>query len=270
MAPAAEVLLYFADRAQHVARGRPPGARKPAAASCPTATRTRRSPTRGTAAASTAQLILAVAAPGHRRPEARPHDPARRARGRRPRPCRPRGPHDRLETEVREFHDRVRAGYLEMAAAEPRALGARGRRGPGGGRRATRGRGGRGRAASSDGMPFPDDPRPRPREGPARARARPGPPASRAPAERPGRRGEADARRLAAPRPPLRRRPGRALQARAGRALAPRAGSTPTSSWWCPKTATGFLARETIKIEHIRDADARDRAACPSRRGPAS
>jgi dTMP kinase len=30
-----------------------------------------------------------------------------------------RGPHDRLEAEVREFHDRVRAGYLEMAAAEP-------------------------------------------------------------------------------------------------------------------------------------------------------
>jgi dTMP kinase len=30
-----------------------------------------------------------------------------------------RGPLDRLEAEVREFHERVRAGYLEMAKAEP-------------------------------------------------------------------------------------------------------------------------------------------------------
>ena len=30
-----------------------------------------------------------------------------------------RGPLDRLEAEVREFHERVRAGYLEMAKADP-------------------------------------------------------------------------------------------------------------------------------------------------------
>src|SRR5204863_564295 len=31
-----------------------------------------------------------------------------------------RGNLDRLESEVREFHERVRDGYLEMIAAEPR------------------------------------------------------------------------------------------------------------------------------------------------------
>jgi dTMP kinase len=31
-----------------------------------------------------------------------------------------RGNHDRLESEVREFHERVRNGYLEMIAREPR------------------------------------------------------------------------------------------------------------------------------------------------------
>jgi len=31
-----------------------------------------------------------------------------------------RGRHDRLESEVREFHERVRAGYLELIAREPR------------------------------------------------------------------------------------------------------------------------------------------------------
>jgi len=30
-----------------------------------------------------------------------------------------RGAHDRLEAEVREFHDRVRAGYEALVAAEP-------------------------------------------------------------------------------------------------------------------------------------------------------
>ena len=30
-----------------------------------------------------------------------------------------RGARDRLESEVREFHERVRNGYLELLAAEP-------------------------------------------------------------------------------------------------------------------------------------------------------
>ena len=30
-----------------------------------------------------------------------------------------RGAHDRLEAEVREFHDRVRAGYESLRAEEP-------------------------------------------------------------------------------------------------------------------------------------------------------
>ena len=30
-----------------------------------------------------------------------------------------RGARDRLEAEVREFHERVRNGYLELAAGEP-------------------------------------------------------------------------------------------------------------------------------------------------------
>ena len=54
---------------------------------------------------------------GHRRPGPRPHDPARPAPveglGRRERSA------DRLEAEPLDFHQRVRAGFLALADAEP-------------------------------------------------------------------------------------------------------------------------------------------------------
>jgi len=118
MSPEAEVLLFFADRAQHVAE-----VIRPALAAGRTVISTRYVDTslayQGYGRGLDLDRIrsVAVLATGGLRPDLTlffdlPLEVglARVVR---------RGVRDRLESEVREFHERVRNGYLELAAAEP-------------------------------------------------------------------------------------------------------------------------------------------------------
>ena len=102
MSPEAEVLLFFADRAQHVAE-----VVRPALAAGKVVISDRYVDSslayQGYGRGIDLELIRVV---------------ARAATGGLGRVGK-RGAHDRLESEVREFHERVREGYHALAAAEP-------------------------------------------------------------------------------------------------------------------------------------------------------